>query len=308
MDKPFLPIEQQVHLLNSRGMETDSNTEQILMREGYYSIVNGYKDPFLDRQKTQYYNDDRYLPHTKFCDVYALFQIDRGLRELVFPYLLRSEATVKTAVAYCFSDAHREPDAYLAKDNYCLKNDYKNPARYNEEIDSLLTYLKERASDSNSPFIVHYRTHHHSIPLWVLANNLTFGNISHFYNLMKPKEKASVCKMIIQSVERHTFTKAHLLSAEKAVVSLEVLYKFRNKCAHGDRLYNAYVGQRKHINFIGMIKRIEPFLTIEEYAELTTNLFHIIQAYQKRGGTISGLLTSLGYTKIISNSPRNTEC
>lgn len=30
-------------------MEADGLTSTILEREGYYSIVNGYKDPFLDK-------------------------------------------------------------------------------------------------------------------------------------------------------------------------------------------------------------------------------------------------------------------
>ena len=41
MDKPFKTVEEQVALLESRGMATDSNTPDILLREGYYSVVNG---------------------------------------------------------------------------------------------------------------------------------------------------------------------------------------------------------------------------------------------------------------------------
>ena len=49
MDKPFKSIDEQIAILDSRGVETDSDTAAALMREGYYSIVNGYKDPFIDR-------------------------------------------------------------------------------------------------------------------------------------------------------------------------------------------------------------------------------------------------------------------
>ena len=40
MDKPFKTVEQQVALLESRGMATDSNTPDILLREEY-SVING---------------------------------------------------------------------------------------------------------------------------------------------------------------------------------------------------------------------------------------------------------------------------
>ena len=49
MNKPFLTIEEQVDLLERRGVSTNDETSATLMREGYYSIVNGYKAPFLDR-------------------------------------------------------------------------------------------------------------------------------------------------------------------------------------------------------------------------------------------------------------------
>lgn len=49
MDKPFLTIRQQIDLLESRGVETSEATASILLREGYYSVVNGYKNPFVDR-------------------------------------------------------------------------------------------------------------------------------------------------------------------------------------------------------------------------------------------------------------------
>lgn len=52
MCKPFLTIDQQIGLLESRGVATDAETASILMREGYYSVVNGYKAPFLDDEKT----------------------------------------------------------------------------------------------------------------------------------------------------------------------------------------------------------------------------------------------------------------
>lgn len=45
MDKPFKTIGEQVKILRSRGVSTDEDTATILLREGYYSVVNGAKDP-----------------------------------------------------------------------------------------------------------------------------------------------------------------------------------------------------------------------------------------------------------------------
>ena len=82
MDKPFKTIKEQVELLEARGVATDDDTPEVLLREGYYSVVNGYKALFIDKEKTESAKDDRYLPGTSFADIYALFMFDRELRML----------------------------------------------------------------------------------------------------------------------------------------------------------------------------------------------------------------------------------
>lgn len=47
MDKPFKSIGEQIAILESRGLECDSNIRLVLEREGYYPVINGYKDLFL---------------------------------------------------------------------------------------------------------------------------------------------------------------------------------------------------------------------------------------------------------------------
>ena len=70
--KPFLTITEQVRLLESRGLSTDSSTAKVLMREGYYSIINGYKDPFIYSEATATAGDDRYLRGATFSDLSEL--------------------------------------------------------------------------------------------------------------------------------------------------------------------------------------------------------------------------------------------
>lgn len=73
MYRPFMAVESQVQQLNRRGLQTDMRTPWILEREGYYSVVNGYKDPFLDKEVGKRTHEDRYLTGTSFNDLYALF-------------------------------------------------------------------------------------------------------------------------------------------------------------------------------------------------------------------------------------------
>lgn len=57
-------------------MKTDDTSGSILLREGYYSVVNGYKDPFINREAMAAAGDDRYREGTTLTDIYDLFSFD----------------------------------------------------------------------------------------------------------------------------------------------------------------------------------------------------------------------------------------
>ena len=44
MLKEFKTIAEQIHVLETSGMRIGEEASTILLRENYYSIVNGYKD------------------------------------------------------------------------------------------------------------------------------------------------------------------------------------------------------------------------------------------------------------------------
>lgn len=60
--KPFKTYNQQLKILRSRNIDIpdDSKTIKILKREGYYNIVNGYKEIFLDNAQTSLKGEDWY--------------------------------------------------------------------------------------------------------------------------------------------------------------------------------------------------------------------------------------------------------
>ena len=105
MHKPFMTVSDQVELLSRRGLKTDSRTAWVLEREGYYSVINGYKGPFLDTKQTQEAGDDRYRDGTSFNDVYTLYIFDRNLRFLLFRMTTLAEAILKTVCSHEFHQA-----------------------------------------------------------------------------------------------------------------------------------------------------------------------------------------------------------
>lgn len=95
MDKPFKSITEQIAILESRGLKCDNDTRLVLEREGYYPVVNGYKDLFLDQREDSC--QEVFAKGTKFTDIYRLFEFDRTLRLLMFEYFNKAEAVLVSA-------------------------------------------------------------------------------------------------------------------------------------------------------------------------------------------------------------------
>ena len=124
MDKPFKSIAEQIAILESRGLECDYDTRLVLEREGYYPVVNGYKDLFLDQRDGS--GQEVFVKGTKFSDIYRLFEFDRTLRLLMFEYFNKAEAVLKTVCSYRFAMAHKDnPEAYLDRDSYRAEAGYR---------------------------------------------------------------------------------------------------------------------------------------------------------------------------------------
>lgn len=313
MDKPFLTIDKQIRLLNSRGVETDDVTSRILLCEGYYSIINGYKAPFIDTQKTAEEGDDRYLPGTKFLDIYALFLFDRKLREITFRYLIKIEVLVRTVCAYTFSERHNEPNAYLNRSNFTPEDSYiLGKRKYQGDLDKLLQVLTSKiyGKYERHEFIEYYKAHHDNVPLWVVANALSFGNIEHLYDLMKPVEQNLVCKRIMEVLGK--VGKDHeQLTRVQLRRYLNVLVKFRNVCAHDERLYCAEVGRRNKTIYVNAMLMMVYLLPMNEGLRFILETMNHIEEYSKTNKEIAHILESMRieplyeiyqkYQKTVSN-------
>ena len=99
MSKPFLTYDQQLDKLqNEKKLQIHDRAaaKEILKNIGYFSLIGGYKTPFINPMTRIYQNN------TSFEDIYALYQFDLSLRELVFKYLCEIECKIRQLVSYHF--------------------------------------------------------------------------------------------------------------------------------------------------------------------------------------------------------------
>ncbi len=266
-DKGFKTHQELISILRGRGMSIEEGTAefralQILEKENYYNVINGYKDLFLDPASTS--TAELYKTGTTFDEVYALYDFDREVRHIYLKYLLKVENAFKTVLAHEFSLLYGH-DNYLKLENFYIGpstdqnvlqriakthklNIKTNQARVEqisseENIGAVIQLFGDiqqeiaRQMSKHHQVVTHYISEHGYIPLWVLVNVLTFGKITTFYNLMKPDDKVAVAKKFrIAYIELHKYMNMCSLA--------------RNQCAHDERFYSIRFRSGLHMKSI----------------------------------------------------------
>jgi len=219
MSKPFLSYDQQLDkLINDKKLiiPDQNKAMSILKNVGYFSLIGGYKDPFINPMTRIYKNN------VSIDDIYALYYFDQILRELIFKYLCQIERKIRQLISYNFCHFYGEQQsAYLNPANY------NNSKKNSNALNRLISILKYQAyHNTEHLYLVHHRQAHHNVPLWVLVNALSYGQISKFYALLSSQLQSNISK---------EFPKINERELEQY---LKILTLFRNVCAHNERLFS----------------------------------------------------------------------
>lgn len=58
MNIPATTIQEQLSILKNRNVRLDENSAGILLQYGYYNLINGYKDAFIDKKRSNLRHSD----------------------------------------------------------------------------------------------------------------------------------------------------------------------------------------------------------------------------------------------------------
>lgn len=235
--KEYKTFNQQLTILRSRGMivPTDGRPKRFLEQENYYNVINGYKDLFLRKdEQGNVIVPEEYLPNTHFNELKALFLFDRELRFLFLKYLLIFENSFKTVIAHEFSRKYPKANSYLEIANY--RDD--DPKGVLKQISILTKTIHDNVGAKGA--IKHYIEEYGAVPLWVLVNYLTIGNLSYLYAALKDSEKNVIAKYYSEKYAKQYKTSSILrISSDDMESALKIFNLMRNQCAHDERLYNS---------------------------------------------------------------------
>lgn len=216
--KPFLDYPAQINHLKQKQLliTNEVSAQNALEKIGYYGLINGYKDIFKNP------STNNFLSNTTFDDIYNLYLFDAELRNVFLKYILILEKHIKSSISYHFSNTYGNGLSY-----YQDLNNYDFD-KHLSDVQYLFHKMNGKIYGKHpSPQIAHYLTTYQDVPLWVLATDLTFGEIASMYRYLKGHCKTLICNDFHQ-IKRNDLGKM-----------LIILTKFRNICAHGNRLFNA---------------------------------------------------------------------
>lgn len=181
-EKVFRDTRVQIGILKSRGVviKNKRRAKQMIRNINYYNLVNGYKEPFLQVGSAY----EKYISGTTLEEIYALYEFDRKLRIVTLEYILEVEKQVKSLISYCFSKAHGHKN-YLKLENF----DVQGKKKYGQVCDLLSALYKKISMNIDKDLSVsHYAGGKNYVPLWVLVNTISMGDISKFYSNMLQQE------------------------------------------------------------------------------------------------------------------------
>lgn len=235
--KAFKTIEEQIKILQSRNLIIDDFDEaaEFLFYENYYKVINGYKEIFIEKDNGK----ELFKPGTRFDDIKNLYLFDRELKKIFLDKILDIEARIKTLIAYKFSEEYCEDFNYLNLKNYNCRNYQKTLKVINE----IINIIYHRVKNEQDP-IGHYLKTYNNIPLWVLINYFTIGNLNKFYDVLTDSLKNKISKIIGDNYKENYASNMH--DDEKKIRFnenyindfLRITNIIRNICAHHEILFN----------------------------------------------------------------------
>lgn len=218
MSQTFLDYNGQVDkLINEKQLIVADRSYAIdmLKKYSYFSLIGGYKNIFINKSAKKYKRG------VTFEDIVHLYKFDEELRSLFLKNILIFERNLRSVISYYFTQTYGEHQNF-----YLDKNNYNYISRYTNGIDGLVAILNKLAmGKTDYVYISYHQKKYGNVPLWVLMNAVTFGTTSRFYKYSKPSLQTKV------SIDFPN------LNEKQMEQILSVMTKFRNVCAHGERLF-----------------------------------------------------------------------
>lgn len=139
-----------------------------------------------------------------------------------FKYLCHIEIKLRSSISYYFCQKHGE-----RQEEYLNPNNYSTSPKSKRGVIKLIKILDNVANkNKDHKYLVYQHNKYHNVPLWVILNALTFGQISKIFEFLPQKMQGLICQ-VFGNIKKNDMIKY-----------LKVLTLYRNVCAHNERLFS----------------------------------------------------------------------
>ena len=224
-DKFFLTYNQQMRKLrNDKHIICEgSSHKKILVRAGYFNIVNGYKTPFVSGQDGQ--GNHFYIAGTSIDQLHYVKKFDDQLRSFLLRYITQVEEEMRTLTAYKFDECNGNGSI-----SWYDTNAY-SPNRSLQEKMNVISKAYNELSQSKLDYVKFYMENHKQIPTWIMIKVVNFSTFIDVINVSKIDVSHSLCNLYgLEDEKDHPNVKL-------LIGCLHWMRKIRNSCAHNERIY-----------------------------------------------------------------------
>lgn len=224
-DKIFLTYNQQMKKLrkDKNIICNGSSHKRILIRAGYFNIINGYKNPFTCGVDPE--GNHIYIPDTSIDQIYQVKLFDDFLRSFLLRYITQIEEEVRTLTGYKFDECNDNGkyewyDTAAYADTCTLQNKMGTISKAYYEL-----------SKSQLDYVQFYMNEHKRIPTWIMIKVINFSTFIDVLQFSKPEVSHSICKLYEMLDDKE------LPNVKLLIGSLHWMRRIRNSCAHNERIY-----------------------------------------------------------------------
>lgn len=186
-------------------------------------------------------------------------------------------------------------------------------------ISSFSNVINNKSRQRNA--IQHYVNKHGHVPLWVLVNFLTFGDLNYFYQIMTDDLRTTISKDFA-NYQRREYTNKFIngISPEALDTTNHLVNHFRNAVAHGEITFSKHITKTPSLRYIKislddlsiplenhagvfeLLVSLQVVLKKKDYRKLYKNIFSLIEEYKDD-------FKSISFNSILNdmNFPQNYE-
>lgn len=305
MIKKYLTYNQQMkYLREEKSIDCKGSAhKELLCRNGYFNLINGYKRPFIQRTTTE--GKKYYFPNTSIEEIYEVKRFDEELRILLLGAITKAEEEARTFAAYKFDEVN-DKGAISWYDTRAYSSNKKIT-----DVVKVISLGYVEISKSKLDYVKHYLDQYQTIPTWVYFKVIRFSTFITTLTLCKEEVCNSLCELY-NMIESNGKPDYKLL-----ISALQFLRVVRNSCAHNERVFDivrnngriyepillsmrqVYQRERKQ-NAVDCLIYLKYFLRYDDFEILVDKILDLLFNLQSRisNNAFQRIRASLGFKNL----------